>query len=214
MEMKEPWWRKFLMLTSNLVMINFVFLVFCLPIVTIGQAWCGLYRAVHFGVRGEGWFKNFWIGFKTHFIRGTIAWVLCAAACVYLAWNELAYIEMGYMPETVIHGIFLLAILMFTAGIIPLNVYLPATVSEWLINSINIISIAPIQLIAVAVMMWIPFVLAFSMLYFSILDPIFLLGIFVLGYFSLCALLATLLLRKPIVKVKEKMDALIAEVEG
>ena len=48
---------------GNTVMMNLLFLVACLPIVTIGQAWCGLLTAVRYQIRGDKWTAGFKKGF-------------------------------------------------------------------------------------------------------------------------------------------------------
>ena len=40
------------------MMMNLMFLVACLPIVTIGQAWCALFSALRYQIRGESWWNG------------------------------------------------------------------------------------------------------------------------------------------------------------
>ena len=65
---------------------NLMFILFSLPIVTIGASYAGLYRVMFKTMRSGGVtnpFKQFWIGFKTCFLQSTIVWVLYAALMVF-----------------------------------------------------------------------------------------------------------------------------------
>ena len=155
----EPKWKQILHVTSNAATANFLFLLCCIPVITIGQAWCALYTSVRYAIRGDGWFSGFKDGFKTRFLRGTAAWIICMAVDLYMAFNvvTMAYYRVdGYLPPLIISSIFFLIALMFTAALIPLNVYIPTTVMQWLKNAVTLTFTAPLQIAAVAVMMWIP----------------------------------------------------------
>ena len=64
---------------------NLMFILFSLPVVTIGASYAGLYRVMLKTLRSGGVtnpFKQFWIGFKTCFLQSTIVWVLYAVFMV------------------------------------------------------------------------------------------------------------------------------------
>ena len=61
---------------------NLMFILFSLPVVTIGASYAGLYRVMLKTLRSGGVtnpFKQFWIGFKTSFLQSTAVWILYAA---------------------------------------------------------------------------------------------------------------------------------------
>ena len=58
---------------GTFILMNMMFLIGCLPIVTIGASWSGLYSAVRFTIRGEGWFAGYKEGFKTGLLRNCLA---------------------------------------------------------------------------------------------------------------------------------------------
>ena len=68
---------------GTIVMLNFVFLLACIPVVTIGPAFSGLYSGVRYMIRGDGPIKGFWEGFRTHFARMMIAGVVFTAITAY-----------------------------------------------------------------------------------------------------------------------------------
>jgi uncharacterized membrane protein YesL len=57
---------------------NLMFIIFSIPVVTVGAAYTGVYHVMLKTLRGDGQvnpFKQFWIGFKSNFKQATIAWV-------------------------------------------------------------------------------------------------------------------------------------------
>lgn len=64
---------------------NLMFVLFSLPVLTIGASYAGLYRVMFKTLRSGGVtnpFKQFWIGFKTCFLQSTIVWVVYAVLMV------------------------------------------------------------------------------------------------------------------------------------
>lgn len=217
METNEPKWRKILQVTSNAAMVNLVYLICCIPIVTIGQAWCGLYSAIRYAIRGDGWFSGFKAGFKTRFLRGTVAWTVCMLVDLYMAANviTMAYYKVdGFIVPLILNCLFLLIALMYTGALIPLNVYIPSTKMQWLKNAVTLTFTAPLQMIAVAVMMWIPVVALVLFFLYGFVEPFYFIMVFLLVYFSLCTLIATILLKDPLIRIKAETEALQDDQEA
>ena len=60
---------------------NLMFVLFSMPVVTIGASYVALYHVMLKTLRGNTGlnpFKEFWIGFKSNFKQATIAWVIFA----------------------------------------------------------------------------------------------------------------------------------------
>lgn len=77
---------QFLSRIFDLVVLNVIFLIFCIPVVTIGASLSGLYYVSLKLVRGEEpyiW-RNFFKAFRQNFRQGTVIWILLAAAAVLL----------------------------------------------------------------------------------------------------------------------------------
>lgn len=69
-------------------LLSLIYLVFCIPIVTIGAATTSLYYVsakVLRHNRSYVW-KEFWSCFKTNFKQATILWVIVGGAMAYFAW--------------------------------------------------------------------------------------------------------------------------------
>ena len=120
---------------SDLVILSFVWFVCCLPIVTIGAAWSGLYGAVRYSIRGDSWFEGFKYGFKCHFWRNLVGWTFGALVCGYAATRVYmgvtsimanpALMTPGVIVPIVISGIVALAAALVIAVMLPLGMYFP-----------------------------------------------------------------------------------------
>ena len=61
MEEKQTIFQKFMGVVNKIgsaIMLNLLFLVSCIPVVTIGNATAGLYSAVRFSIRGDSTFQE------------------------------------------------------------------------------------------------------------------------------------------------------------
>lgn len=65
---------------ADLAILNFLTLLFCIPIVTIGASLTACHYVALKIRRGEGYvFKNFWKSFKENLIQSTILWLIFVA---------------------------------------------------------------------------------------------------------------------------------------
>lgn len=177
------------------IMMNLLFLVACLPIVTIGQAWCGLLSAIRYEVRGEKWFDGFKKGFKTRFWRGTISW------CIMLVVDAHFILEMNhawvneYLSPMIASSFVFALTSMVTTSLLVLNVYIPTPIGDWVRNAVNMVFKAPLQLLGAALMFWLPVLL------FMMFSEIFylLVLVFIAVYYTVAALGITVVLKQPLV---------------
>lgn len=74
----------------DLMIINFLFLISCIPVVTVGAAICGMMKVCQGIVTGDerGTWNTYWTGFKNSFKQATIVWlcVLVVAASLFCYW--------------------------------------------------------------------------------------------------------------------------------
>ena len=71
---------------SDLMILNLIFILCCIPVVTIGPALTGLYYvALKIASNEEGYIvRGFFKSFKQNFRQGLIIWlILLAAGCVF-----------------------------------------------------------------------------------------------------------------------------------
>ena len=86
---------KILSKLTDLLFLNMVFLICCIPIFTIGAAQAGLYRAVVALQDPESeytWFQAFIKGFKDGFLKITIAWCLLLVLIIMVGFNAFSVI--------------------------------------------------------------------------------------------------------------------------
>lgn len=205
-------------LAGNGIMVNLMFLICSLPLVTIGASWCGLYSSLRFAIRGERWASGFKEGLCTRFWRMTIAWVVLlipiidriAAVLGIVAAIEAGTTTLnGALPMLIANSVFLLFLIMYVAALILLNVYIPTSVTQWLKNGVTLIFRNPLALIVVAVLMWLPLATVFL---FG-LGSFLLIMIYVALYFIVVVFVATMLMRNTLVRIKDEMAELEEEAE-
>lgn len=192
-------------IAANAIMMNVLFLVACLPIVTIGAAWNALFSAIRYNIRGEKWFEGFKFGYKTRFWRSLLSWVIMLipigmfvlSDVVAPLMNEngelIALSTLGV--EAIIRLVFACLITLMLAGfngaLILLNVYIPTSVSNWVSNGAKMFFKAPLQLALVGLLMWFPLLLAF----FSFQYFFYFIMVFIVVYYMLAALGITILMK-------------------
>lgn len=65
---------------------NMMFVLFSLPVITVGASYTALYHVMLKTLRSGGVtnpFKQFWLGFKNNFLQATIVWVGFAALAIF-----------------------------------------------------------------------------------------------------------------------------------
>ena len=186
---------KFINMAGTAILMNMLFLVACLPIVTIGQAWCALLTAIRYNIRGDGWFEGFKFGYKTRFWRGIISWIICLPVCFFF-FNDLNLsIQHQNIANIVISGLFFAMAAMVTMSLQLLNVYIPTSVNQWIKNAVNFFR-SPLELLTAAAMFWLPAIVAllwdFSLFYQLAI-------IVVAVYYTLSALVGTMVCKNALV---------------
>jgi len=183
---------KAISIAGNFILMNLMFLLASLPIVTMGQAWCGLLSAVRYHIRGDKWIDGFKAGFKNRFWRGTISWVIMLVIDLFLMLDMFETVTaIGLDVPSVMACIVFGLMIMVTFSMQILNVYVPTNIGQWLRNSVNMVFKVPLELLGAAVLFWAPFALLYRWL------GVFLYAfmIFVTVYFTLAAVAGTLVLK-------------------
>ena len=190
---------KFVNLAGNAIGLNLIFLVCCLPVVTIGPALCGLYSGVRYLIREDGWWGGFWKGFTTHWLRSAILGVLVVAFQAYTLWQfNLAlgfYLESGSIYYAILYGIMALIPALLTASLWPLNIYIPYSTADWLRASVSLVFSDPIPVLLASGLFLLPVVLALFLTQWAYYGLIIILAV----YFALAAFVATLFYKDSLV---------------
>ena len=186
-------------LAGTAIMINVAFLICCIPVVTIGPAVCGMYAALRYVVRGDGWFTGFKEGIKKNFVRNALVSSVLLFMIVDMAINFNTalgfYLETGENLPLMIYTAGLLPLLMVFTALWPLNVFIPyERGTDWLKDCLKLLVKAPVQLIIVSVLMLLPVALV---LYIPEIG-FMLMVVFLAAYYALTTFVAILLLKKPL----------------
>lgn len=199
-------------MAGNAVMMNLLFLVCCIPVVTIGQSWCALMSAIRYNIRGEKWFTGFKVGFKTRFWRGTIAWTVMLLLNVHMLLDlRYAYAE-GYTVQLIASSLIFCLTSMVTSALMALNVYIPTSVGNWINNATAMVFKAPLVLLGAAVIFWLPALLAllwFEVFFYGVM-------IFLAVYYTVAALGTTMLLKGTLLQylLAARADGTLLAEEG
>lgn len=192
---------KIVNLAGNAIAMNVLFLVACLPVVTIAPAICGLYSAIRFTIRGDGWFAGFKEGFRNKFLRTAVVgslgilWIADMLTEFNIAVNF--YLEGNSATPMIIYGIGMILPLMIFAALWPMNVYFSYDLSQWLKKTVRFIIKAPLQVLLTAGLLALPVAM---ILYFP--DLAFMMLIVFIGvYFSVALFVSTVFLKDGLVKM-------------
>lgn len=182
---------KVLSIAGNAIMMNLLFLVSCIPVVTIGPAICALLSAVRYNIRGDRWFDGYKAGFKTRFWRSLLSWCVLLPLNLHMLLDVRYDYAEGYIGPLVAAGIVFVLTAMVTTALLVLNVYIPTKVGTWINNATNMVIKAPLRLLGASVLFVLPVLLAliwFDVFYYTAL-------VFFAVYFPLAALFGTMLLK-------------------
>ncbi len=183
-----------MMFLGDLMILNFLYLVCCIPIFTIGAAQAGLFNAVKVLLDKEddsspsaAFFKGFANGFGTV----TLSWGLMSVALLAVVYLGLTAIAMGAPIWLCVIPMILLAI--FQALIPAFHSRFGCTAMQLIRNVFLLLFAHPIRSIATAVLVWLPFAVFMLDLYtFMLIMPIWL-----TLYFSTAVAFGFSFLKKP-----------------
>lgn len=147
---------RFALLLSRLTIINILWLVCCIPIITIGAATAGQYYAISLLMNGNtSVFKNFKAGIKLHWKRASIIWIVLAvlsAAFLMEYYILMTALIPGKQVLVSISVLAFLTLLMVMLWIYPVMINFTGNLSEIIFNSfVFTFMYAPITIIAGAI---------------------------------------------------------------
>lgn len=179
---------------GDLIILNFIFLICCIPVFTIGAAQAGLYTAVRVLQDKEddsSLTAAFFRGFKNGFGTVTLTWSVLLVALVILVLVG-AYARGAGLPLWMcVLPVCICAL--FLAMVPAFHSRFGCTAMQLLRNSLLLIIAHPLRSLGVAVLIWLPAVIcALDGFTFMIATPIW--GTL---YFSTAILFCSLFLRKP-----------------
>ena len=112
----SPFWS-FMSRIADLVILNVLWLVFCIPVFTIGASTAAMYRVTLNLVRGEGGgvVRSFWASFKLNFKQGVLLFLILLIPTL------LVILEVGmYLSGAVTQSIWMGVVFCFPALLVSL----------------------------------------------------------------------------------------------
>ena len=147
---------QFANLLIDLTILNIVWLLCCIPVITAGAATAALYSSA--GKRMDGdrqVFKNYKAAFKRHFKQATVVWLIffILTAAFYMAYSLLTTVDIpGNQILTVISVLAFVALLFVILWAYPVMTNYKGNIREILFNAfVFSFMYAPVSLIAIGV---------------------------------------------------------------
>ncbi len=184
-----------LMHIGDLIILNFLFVICCLPIFTIGAAHAGLYTGIKVLTDKEDDSSPsaaFFRGFKTGFLQVTLAWLVLAVVFIVTGVAALlAYANNSPLWPCLL-PMFILG--SYMASVPAFHSRFGCTAWQLIRNCWFLIFAHPIRSLSAALLFWLPFILLLTLqpVYFMAMAPVFL-----TLYFSTAVLFGYKFLQKP-----------------
>ncbi len=130
---------------SDIVILNLVFLITCIPVVTIGAAWTALnYTAMNAVQNDDGYIaKRYWKAFKENFKQSTVVWLIMLlvgfvlSVDVYFWVNYWKAEQLPYVPVLIILSVFMLFVyLMILMWVFPIMAKFKNTTGKYIWNAL------------------------------------------------------------------------------
>ncbi len=190
---------------ADVIILNVLYILFCIPIFTIGAAQAGMYTAAKVMMDKEddtSLVQAFFRGFKAGFGTVTVAWLLASAVLVLTLWVGVSGYLLGAALWPTILGAALVAI--YQCAIPLFHSRFANNLKMLLRNTMYFIIGFPLHCIGVAVLLYVPFLaFAFLNLYtWMAMTPIWL-----LFYYSTAMLFGYIIIRKPFNNLIEQYRA-------
>lgn len=193
---------------ADLFVLNILFLICCLPIVTIGAAQAGLYNAVQ-PLRdqedGRSCYKLFFKGFANGFWRITLVWCAFLAIILIALYTTLMAFDYQHTGRLIHWGI-PLAMLILTMLIQSLTTIFHSKFSctsfQLFRNSVILMITNPFHSIGVAVLNWLP--IAMFMLWTQTFFDT--LPIFIGVYYTVAYLFSSTIMKKPFQRLIDHLN--------
>jgi len=181
---------------ANTMLLNALFLIFCIPVFTIGAAYTALYSGCRALAKKEPCFKAFFRGFTGSFKRATLAWVILFPLIILFAFNTVAilfYKMDGYIPPLIMSAVVTLLLLSLTTQTFVFYSRFECTLGQLLKNSLIMVVAHPLRSLILGALSWLP------ILMFFLMPDIFmqLLVAWLFLYFAGVATVAVWLMNKP-----------------
>lgn len=189
-----------LMFIGDLMILNVLYVLCCLPIVTIGAAQAGLYsgvRVLNDPEDDSSAAGAFFKGFKNGFLKVTVAWGLMAvlSAVMVVVWwlcVNIEHADLGMAPTWMaVVGICIAAV--FQSLVTVFHSRFDCKPLQLIRNAWFLLVAHPLRSLALSILIWLPFVLFLVRTYFFMTTA----PLWLMLYYAVAALFGDLMMRKP-----------------
>ena len=191
---------------ADMIIMNLLFILCCIPIVTIGAAQAGLYSGIRQMMNKEddnSCIKAFFKGFASGFLKINLVYtlfLLLMAALAYVLYILMVLKAGGFQAAPVWMPILILAIIaLFSSMLTPFHASFDCTPWQLIRNMYFVVMAYFIRSLIVAVLIWLPVGVALLDLYIFMRA----LPIWTLIYYSLAFLFTFSLTKQPFEDLKE-----------
>lgn len=193
---------------GNTMILNALFLICCIPVVTIGAAFVALFSGCRALMNDEACFRAFFRGLRAGFKRSTLAWLIQAPVLVVLALT--AHSVWVYMNAGMKMGVFTLIVALIGLVIVlsvTMMTYLfysrfECTLRQLLKNGLFMTLAHIVRAVIIGLINWAPvimfFMLPYTFLHLSI--------VFVFLWFGVSANLSVWLMKKPFASLETQVQ--------
>lgn len=196
---------RFLTRLFDIVILNAIFVLCSLPIITVGAAQAGLASGVRAMIEpntDKSPYRAFFRGFSSGFGKITILWICCAIPIGCILYLLLGYITTGAEMQ----AIFLLTSCLIAVSSIMFQVMasfmhsrFDCKLMDLVKNSWLMVITYPLRTLIMGFLIWVP-------LFFALMEPYVFLAfspLFIFFYYGLTFMLCHYLIRKPFQKIQD-----------
>ncbi len=183
------------------VVLNLMFLLFSLPVLTMGASLTALYAGLRAMVKKEPCFRAFFKTFRSSFLRATLVWIFLLPLNALLLFNTVSiiyYFQPAALPALILSVLFSLLLLGLTTTVFLFYSRFEATVLQLLRHGGVLYLSYPLRSTLIALLTWAPVSIIFFPAATAVLMP--LLPVFVFFYFSVVSTAAIWLMNFPFAK--------------
>ena len=188
----------FLEILSNTVFLNLFFIVFSLPIVTMGASLTAMYAGLRAAIKHEPCYRAFFRTLKKSFLRSTLAWLILLPVNAYFIYSTtnsyILFRETGSFGPLIISALIAMMLLGFSTVVFLFYSRFEVTLLQLFQYSSKIFFDYPLRSIIIALLTWIPFILP---LFYNVLSLYLLFGMVWLFYFATIATMCIWLMNQP-----------------
>ena len=203
---------------ADIMLLNLVFLLSCLPVVTIGAAFTAMYSASRASAEDRPWFKANLRAFKSSFLRSTLAYLIMlipiggAVWAAVVCWVNRETLP-NYMPAFICACIGAALLICMMQMCLLFYSRFEVGLGRLLKNGVFLVLGYLVRSVLIGIGGWLPVLMFFVTPYtFQQLTPVW-----VLLYFSTVSAVSVWLMKRPfesMIQDMEDMEAAIAEYEA